>query len=133
MCTGYYLYILYICDKKVVTAAFPGSPLFLLLEDSLRPAASLPNCLQMHPMNLAYNGFYPANRLNVTTGQTLSSIIPSLLVTVIVLNGSQSHLLYCIYALFFFVLNVTRFIIRTCVMRVPIYSSINIMKVLNSV
>lgn len=114
-----------------MTAAFPGSPLFLLLEGSqlLKGAASLLNCLQMHPMNLASNGFHPANRLNLTTGQTLSSIILSLLVTIIVLNVSQSHLLIA-YMLF---LNVTCFIITTCVMCVPIYCNINNMKVLNSV
>lgn len=115
-----------------MTAAFPRSSLFLLLEDTqlLKGAASLLNRLQTHPMNLAYNVFYPANRLDLTTGQTWSSIILSLPVTVIVLNVSHSHLLIT-YTLFF--LCHVLFHDDVCLMCVPIYCNISIIKVLNSV
>lgn len=85
-----------------MTAAFLRSPLFLPLEDSqlLIGAASFLNCLQMHPMNLADKCTQPANRLNLSTGQARSCVILTLLLTVIVLNVSYSHLLIAYMLLF---------------------------------
>lgn len=42
----------------------------------MKGAASVLNCLQMHPMNLACNGFYPSNGFSLAIGhiiRTLSS------------------------------------------------------------